>query len=60
MFNNHVCSLQTKVIDVTFHKDDGPSGFLKALDRICDEASEAASSNYQLIILSDRAAGSDR
>lgn len=52
--------LQTKVIDVTFKKEDGPSGFSKALDRICEEASEAANSNYQLIILSDRSAGSER
>lgn len=52
--------LQTKVIDVTFDKEDGPSGFSKALDRICEEASEAANSNYQLIILSDRSAGSER
>lgn len=48
------------MIDVTFNKEDGPGGFSKALDRICKEAAEAASSDYQLIILSDRLAGADR
>jgi len=48
------------VIDVTFGKEDGPEGFSKALDRICNEASEAANSNHQLIILSDRLAGAER
>lgn len=48
------------MIDVTFNKDDGPEGFAKALDRICEEAQEAANSNHQLIILSDRSAGSER
>lgn len=52
--------LQTKVIDVTFNKEEGSSGFSKALDRICEEASDAANSNHQLIILSDRSAGSER
>ncbi|XP_025204305.1 putative glutamate synthase [NADPH] isoform X1 [Melanaphis sacchari] len=58
--NNVHRGWKTKVIDVTFNKEEGPSGFSKALDRICEEASEAANSNYQLIILSDRSAGSER
>lgn len=45
---------------MTFNKEDGPEGFSKALDRICEEAQVAANSNYQLIILSDRSAGAER
>ncbi|KAG8235215.1 hypothetical protein J437_LFUL015903, partial [Ladona fulva] len=33
---------------------------VKALDRICDEACNAAHDNYQLLILSDRRAGYSR
>ncbi|XP_046391906.1 glutamate synthase [NADH] isoform X1 [Ischnura elegans] len=46
---------KTKIIDITFDRDEGPGGLTKALDRICDEACNAAKNNYQLIVLSDRA-----
>lgn len=51
---------QTKVIDMTFDVEEGSKGFSKTLDRICDEACNAAQNNYQLIVLSDRLAGPQR
>jgi glutamate synthase (NADPH/NADH) len=51
---------RTKVIDCTFPPSDGKAGLVKALDRICDEANVAAETGYQLVVLSDRAAGPDR
>lgn len=51
---------KTKVIDITFDREEGPRGLLKALDRIRAEASAAAMDNYQLIILSDRKVGFSR
>lgn len=51
---------KTKVIDVTFDAQEGPKGLSKALDRICEEACQAAHDNYQLLVLSDRRAGASR
>ncbi|KAK7580461.1 hypothetical protein V9T40_001090 [Parthenolecanium corni] len=51
---------KTKLIDVTFPKEEGKVGFLNSLNRICNEACQAAINNYQLIILSDRQASVER
>ena len=51
---------QTHVIDITFDKEEGPSGLLQTLNRICIEATKVAQNGYQIIILSDRKAGVDR
>ncbi|KAJ8680883.1 hypothetical protein QAD02_016670 [Eretmocerus hayati] len=51
---------KSQVIDCTYPKADGPSGLLKTLDRVCNEANAAARAGYQIIILSDRQAGPDR
>lgn len=51
---------KTKVIDITFDRSEGPGGLSKALDRICNEACQAAQSRCQLIVLSDRRAGPER
>lgn len=59
-FLTDLTRLQTKVVDATFPKEEGKPGFLRALDRICDEACQAAQAGYQLIILSDRKASADR
>jgi len=53
------------VIDTSFPVGSGPDGMLQALDRICDEASDAIQgslgvSGVQGVILSDRLAGPDR
>ncbi|KAF4516910.1 hypothetical protein B566_EDAN007998 [Ephemera danica] len=60
---NPILSLQdfeSQVIDITFDREEGHQGLLKALDRICAEASQAALNGYQLIVLSDRASGAQR
>ncbi|XP_015120846.1 glutamate synthase [NADH], amyloplastic isoform X2 [Diachasma alloeum] len=51
---------RTKVIDVTYERALGPSGLLKTLDRINEEANQAAKEGYQLIVLSDRLGGPER
>lgn len=51
---------KTHVIDITFDKEEGPSGLLQTLNRICIEATKVAQNGYQIIILSDRKAGVDR
>jgi glutamate synthase (NADPH/NADH) len=48
---------KTKVIDCVFPIIDGKSGLLKALDRICVEACDAAKQGYTIVVLSDRKAG---
>nr|XP_050862709.1 uncharacterized protein LOC127069596 isoform X1 [Vespula vulgaris] len=50
----------TKVIDATYPVEDGPLGLVKTLNRVCNEANEAARGGYQLIVLSDRQGGSER
>lgn len=49
----------THVIDCTFDVNDGPPGLLRALNRICIEASEK-STQHQILVLSDRRAGKER
>ncbi|XP_034952284.1 putative glutamate synthase [NADPH] isoform X4 [Chelonus insularis] len=51
---------KTKVIDITYPKEEGTSGFLKTLHRVDNEANQAAKDGYQLIVLSDRLGGPDR
>lgn len=50
----------TKVIDITFPYTEGVAGYDHALTRVCREGQEAAESNYQVLILSDRNAGPER
>ena len=48
-------------LDITYAAEKGPSGMASALDCVCAEAEEAVrSKEYNIIILSDRAAGPDR
>ncbi|XP_055603052.1 uncharacterized protein LOC129751528 [Uranotaenia lowii] len=51
---------KTKVIDITFPAKEGPDGYLTGLRRICSEAQSAAQNDFQLLMLSDRAAGPQR
>lgn len=41
-------------IDITFDKSEGLTGYTEALDRICEEATQAILDDSQVIILSDR------
>jgi glutamate synthase (NADPH/NADH) len=56
----HYPSWTISRIDITFPKSEGIRGYEKALDRICNEASEAIADNNKIIILSDRAVSADR
>ncbi|KAI9859258.1 MAG: glutamate synthase [NADH] [Trichoglossum hirsutum] len=49
-----------KSIDITFPKSEGVPGYLRALDRICDIASEGIQNDDKILILSDRATSADR
>ncbi|KAK0097828.1 hypothetical protein PV326_013412 [Microctonus aethiopoides] len=51
---------KTKVIDITYPKEEGVSGFAKTLLRVDNEANEAAMDGYQLIVFSDKRGGPDR
>ncbi|XP_015600408.1 putative glutamate synthase [NADPH] isoform X3 [Cephus cinctus] len=51
---------RTKVIDITYPVEDGPAGLLKTLNRVSDEANQAARDGYQILVLSDRQAGPER
>ena len=53
-------SWKTAVIDMTCRAGSGAAGLTAALDRICAEASQAIDDGYSLIVLSDRAVGSER
>nr|NVI74129.1 putative glutamate synthase 1 [Cucujiformia] len=52
-------SWSSHVIDISFPATEGPEGYLKKLQSVCDEAYEA-SQKCQIIILSDRKGGKDR
>ena len=44
----------TATIDITYDKAEGTAGLEKALDRICDETTQAITDGHSLVILSDR------
>ncbi|SPC62670.1 probable glutamate synthase (NADPH) [Ustilago sp. UG-2017b] len=49
-----------KTIDITYDKGEGIIGYERTLDRICTETSQAIRDGYRVVILSDRAVGTDR
>lgn len=53
-------SWKTKVIDITYPKEEGKDGLAKAIDRICQEAEQAIADSFTFVILSDRKLGPDR
>ena len=50
----------THTIDITYDKIEGQAGLDKALDRICNEATQAIADGHSLVILSDRNIGENR
>lgn len=46
---------KARVIDMTFETNSGRAGLLRAMDRICHDATTAIEEGYRLIVLSDRA-----
>ena len=51
---------KTKVIDITYPKEDAHSGMLKTIERACAESELAINEGYSFIILSDRALCKER
>jgi glutamate synthase (NADPH/NADH) large chain len=51
---------KSRVLDITFPKTEGHAGLKHALERLCDEATQAIADGCSLIILSDRAVSADR
>jgi glutamate synthase (NADPH/NADH) large chain len=50
----------SRKIDITWPRDEGKSGMVKALDRICAEAEKAIDDGETLIVLTDRAISKER
>ncbi|RIK76053.1 MAG: glutamate synthase subunit alpha, partial [Planctomycetota bacterium] len=50
----------TRKIDVTWPREEGKAGMVKALDRICQEAEAAVDEGETLIVLTDRKTSADR
>ena len=51
--------MRSKVIDITYDSERN-NGYMEALDRICEEASQAIGDGYSFVILSDRKVGARR
>ncbi|ORX97575.1 glutamate synthase [Basidiobolus meristosporus CBS 931.73] len=51
---------RVSTIDITFGKEEGIDGYVRALDRICDEVSDCISKGFKVIVLSDRGINKDR
>ena len=49
-----------KTIDITFPKASGIDGYMDALDRICEAATQAIESDNRILVISDRATSADR
>ena len=53
-------SWKVQVLDLTFAKSDGPAGYRKHLDEICQQTEAAISEGYKVVVLSDKATSEDR
>jgi len=53
-------SWTTQTIDLTYDKSAGTAGLASALNRICDEATQAIADGHSLIVMSDRNVSADR
>ena len=50
---------QTKVVSTVYAVEQGVEGFMPALNRICEEAAQAVTDGYTIVILSDRMMNKD-
>lgn len=58
---NHIYpDWNVRFIDITFPKSEGIQGYMDALDRICDAATDGIEAGDSILILSDRATSADR
>ncbi len=53
-------AFRTQTIDTTWPASEGAAGMQPAIERICQEATEAVLADYTILILSDREVGADR
>src|SRR3984885_3009621 len=53
-------AFRTQTIDTTWPASEGAAGMQPAIDRICQQATEAVLADYTILILSDREVSSDR
>lgn len=53
-------SWKVATIDITFPREDGMQGYVDALERVCNEATDAIKQHYKVVVLSDRAVNHDR
>lgn len=53
-------SWKVGTVDITFPKSESIPGYIRALDRVCDEVATMIDHGYKIAILSDRAIASDR
>src|SRR5262245_19286816 len=51
---------KSKLIDITYAREEGAEGLTKRLDRICREAEQAIENGYSLVVLSDRGISAER
>ncbi len=51
---------KAQTIDITYARSEGKAGLTRALQRICDEASQAIADGYSLVVLSDREIDAER
>jgi glutamate synthase (NADPH) large chain len=56
--DHHIFHADT--LDATFPVAEGPDGLVRAMDRLCREASACVDAGDNILILSDRAAGAER
>ncbi|KAI9684639.1 MAG: glutamate synthase [NADH] [Trizodia sp. TS-e1964] len=49
-----------KTIDITFPKSQGVKGYIDALDKICDAATQSIGNSDRILVLSDRATSHER
>ncbi len=56
----HYSGWRSRVIDITFDRNEGKAGLQKTLDRIAAEAEAAADEGIQLVVLTDRAVSHHR
>ncbi|MGZ0162359.1 MAG: glutamate synthase-related protein [Planctomycetales bacterium] len=51
---------KTQTIDITYPRAEGTAGLRPAIDRICDQVTQAIHDGYSLVVLSDRNISADR
>src|SRR6476620_10778839 len=51
---------KSRLIDITYAREEGEAGLRNRLDRICREAEQAIENGYSVVVLSDRGVSAER